>query len=118
MEKVKAYPSYGQMQTKENVGVSQKTFTAVRVPADSPERTQSCYSDTIIVSVSSHHGDKNQFGFQVNLYVDIHPKVSRASRFHFLSPEELNSILYRVTRTLKTQVSLQGPFSETLAKTE
>lgn len=105
------------MQSKANTGVSQKTHIAIRVPSDSPKRTQSNYFDTISVSISSHHGDKNQSGFQVNPYFDIRPKVSRASRLHFLSPEELNSILIHFTQTEQTHVAVQGPFSEALART-
>lgn len=43
-KKLKLIPSHGQIQTKANAGVSQKTPVVVQVPADSPKRTQSYHS--------------------------------------------------------------------------
>lgn len=110
-------PNHGQKQNKEDVGVSQKTPVAIRVNADSLEATPSIHSDTIGVSVSLEHRYKTQSGFQVEPDVDTCPKVFRASRLHFVTPEELYSIFLHVTQTLQTPIALQGPFSETLSRT-
>ena len=81
-KKLKLTPSHGEMQTKENVGVSRKTPAVVRVIADSPARTPTHDPDTISVSVSSHDGDRHPSGAKMDPDVTTCPKVSRASRLH------------------------------------
>ena len=114
----RSHPSPIHMWTTTHTTVSQKTSVVTGVTADSPAHTPSHHSDTISICASSHHGDTPPIGSQVDPIVTSHPKVYRASHLHIFDPEQLNSILLRVTQTLNTPVAPQGASLLALAGTE
>ena len=82
-KKLKLTPSQSQMHNMTHTAVSQKTLVLIGATVGSPIHTPTHHSDTMSVSVSSHHGDTPPIGSQVDPIGSSHPKVPRASHLHF-----------------------------------
>ena len=90
-----------------HTAASQKVLIVIGVAANPFCTTIEYHSNIESMSASSECGDSPPSHFQRD-GTGSFPKVSRASRLHIFSPEELHSILLLVTHTLQTHSETQG----------
>ncbi|KAL7615706.1 hypothetical protein Lser_V15G03411 [Lactuca serriola] len=93
-----------------DTAASQQAPVVLGVPADPFSATIEFHSSSSSEPVSSNHGDTPPISPQRD-DTGSRPKVSWASRLHFFSAEELNSILLCVTHTLQTHSQPQSASS-------
>lgn len=108
-----------QKRSKTDIGISQKYLVAILINVELPEKTPSIHSTTKSVTISDHqHGDNTQSGFRVGFFVVQCQKIFDIKHFQVVTHEELNFILFCITHTHQKFNVQQGPFLETLTKTE